>query len=103
MIHELSDGEIEPRRQQVPKYVRVAMYEGKYGFLLQPVCIITVYHSRMGGYVEWVHVDEGERRKGIATEVLRALEKRCETLQMEGVTEAGEAFCEAYFKDEAAA
>jgi hypothetical protein len=25
----------------VPKYVKLAMFEGKYGFLLQPVCIIT--------------------------------------------------------------
>jgi hypothetical protein len=41
MIRELSDGEPSSLGWQVPKYVKLAMFEGKYGFLLQPVCIIT--------------------------------------------------------------
>ena len=41
MICELSDGDPAPHRRQVPKYVKLAMYEGKYGFFLQPVCVIT--------------------------------------------------------------
>jgi hypothetical protein len=41
MIRELSDAEPTPLKRQVPKYVKLAMLEGKYGFLLQPVCVIT--------------------------------------------------------------
>jgi len=41
MIRELSDGEPAPLMRQVPKYIKLAMFEGKYGFLLQPVCILT--------------------------------------------------------------
>ena len=41
MIRELSDGEPPKGRRQVPRYVKLAMVEGKYGFLLQPVCLIT--------------------------------------------------------------
>lgn len=41
MVRELSDGDSAPMRHQVPKYVKLAMFEGKYGFLLEPVCIIT--------------------------------------------------------------
>ena len=41
MICELSDGDRAPLRRQVPKYAKLAMYEGKYGFFLQPVCVIT--------------------------------------------------------------
>lgn len=37
----MSDGEPAPLKRQVPKYVKLAMFEGKYGFLLQPVCVIT--------------------------------------------------------------
>jgi hypothetical protein len=41
MVRELSDGESAPMQHQVPKYVKLAMFEGKYGFLLEPICIIT--------------------------------------------------------------
>ena len=41
MIREVSDGDPAPLQRQVPKYVKLAMYEGKYGFLLRPVCVLT--------------------------------------------------------------
>jgi hypothetical protein len=41
MICEISDGDLAPRERQVPKYVKLAMFEGKYGFLLEPVCVLT--------------------------------------------------------------
>ena len=41
MICELSDGDPVELSRAVPKYVKLEMYEGKYGFLLQPVCLIT--------------------------------------------------------------
>lgn len=42
MIRELSDGDPAPLRKQQPKYVKLAMYESKYGFFLQPVCLLTL-------------------------------------------------------------
>jgi hypothetical protein len=41
MICEISDGDPGPLQREVPKYVKLAMYEGKYGFLLMPQCLIT--------------------------------------------------------------
>lgn len=41
MIREISDGERPSGPRQVPRFVKLAMFEGKYGFLLQPVCVIT--------------------------------------------------------------
>lgn len=42
MIREISHGERPAGARQVPRFVKLAMFEGKYGFLLQPVCPITV-------------------------------------------------------------
>lgn len=54
------------------------------------VCEVTLDES---GYVEWIHVCEGFRRQGIATEVFRGLEDYLgEELVVEGVTGAGNAF-----------
>lgn len=61
----------------------------------KPVCVITI-NEGWSNYVEWVHVDELWRRRGIATEVMRAIEQDIGGLTYEGVSDAGEAFCEAY-------
>lgn len=64
------------------------------------VCEITVWPSTsFGNFIEWVHVCEKHRRNGIATEVMKALEKHLGQLDFEGVTPAGIAFCEAYEKE----
>jgi ribosomal protein S18 acetylase RimI-like enzyme len=63
--------------------------------IAKPVCIVTVNES-FSNYVEWIHVDEGFRRQGIATEVLRAIEIDIGVLMLDGATEAGEAFVDAY-------
>jgi len=51
MICELSDGDPAPLQRQVPKYVKLAMYEGKYGFLLMPVCRITAQRVEINRFV----------------------------------------------------
>ena len=61
----------------------------------KPVCIVTI-NECFSNYVEWVHVDEQYRRKGIATEVLRAIENDIGGIMMEGATDVGEAFCDTY-------
>lgn len=53
----------------------------------KPVCVVTVDGGR--GYLEWVHVDEQYRRRGIATEVLRAVDDDIGIETADGVTEAG--------------
>lgn len=58
----------------------------------RPVCVVTLF----GNFVEWVHVSERFRRQGIASEVLEGIEKEYGVLHMEGATDAGEAFVEAY-------
>jgi len=58
------------------------------------VCEVTLW----GNYIEWLHVCEEWRRNGVATEVMRGLEKNVGELDYSGVTEAGEAFCAAYEK-----
>ena len=60
-----------------------------------PVCVVTVNES-FADYVEWIHVDEAYRRTGIATEVLRAIENKIGCVTLDGATEAGTAFCDAY-------
>lgn len=61
----------------------------------RPLCTVIV-NQCFSNFVEWVHVDEAHRRQGIATEVLRAVELEVGGLTMDGATEAGTAFCEAY-------
>lgn len=65
-----------------------------------PVCTVTVWIVENGwsdfNYIEWISVEEGHRRKGIATEVLSAIEKEVGLVEMDGVTESGEAFVESY-------
>lgn len=61
----------------------------------KPVCIVTV-NECFSNYVEWVHVDEQYRRKGIATEVLRAIETNLSGVMIDGATDEGEAFCDSY-------
>lgn len=61
----------------------------------KPVCIVTINESFMD-YVEWVHVDEQYRRRGIATEVLRAIENEIGGIMIDGATDAGEAWCDHY-------
>jgi len=63
--------------------------------IAKPICFVTVNES-FSNYVEWIHVDESFRRQGIATEVLRAIETEIGTVMIDGATEAGEAFCDAY-------
>lgn len=62
----------------------------------RPLCTVTLF----GNYVEWLEVEAGERRKGIATEVMRALELHVGELQVDGVTEEGVAFEAAYCEHE---
>ena len=61
----------------------------------KPVCIVTI-NECFSNYVEWVHVDEQYRRRGIATEVLRAIENDIGGIMIDGATDEGEAFCDAY-------
>jgi hypothetical protein len=58
------------------------------------VCEVTL----CGNYVEWIHVCEIERRQGIATEVMLALEGVIGCLEADGVTESGIGFCDYYCK-----
>lgn len=64
----------------------------------RPVCEVILGPNPYGIYVEWVHVCEEHRRKGIATEVVRALEQKLGALDMSGATDAGEGFVAAYKK-----
>lgn len=60
----------------------------------RPVCVVTLFCN----YVEWIQVCEHYRRRGIATEVLEGIEAIYGVMSMDGVTDAGEAFVEAYCK-----
>lgn len=61
----------------------------------RPLCLVVV-NQCFANYVEWIHVDEENRRTGIATEVLRAIELEIGGVTMDGATEAGTAFVDAY-------
>jgi len=61
----------------------------------KPICIITI-NECFQDFVEWIHVEESHRRKGIATEVLRAIEDIIPGITISGATDAGDAFCDAY-------
>lgn len=63
-----------------------------------PVCMVTINPAAgsMGNYVEWIWTHELHRRKGVATEVLRAIERLLGSVTIEGVTDAGEAFEDAF-------
>lgn len=62
----------------------------------RPICEVILWPNPYGLFVEWVHVCEEYRRKGIATEVLKALESKFGPLDMGGATDAGEKFVAAY-------
>jgi GNAT superfamily N-acetyltransferase len=64
----------------------------------RPVCEVVLFFSPIGNWVEWLHVCEEHRRQGIATEVMRALEKRFGKLTAVGATTAGIKFVAAYTK-----
>lgn len=65
----------------------------------RPVCTVTI--GPMFNYVEWINVEEGFRRQGVATEVLKAIEDVIGECQLDAVTSEGLAFCEAYIGEEA--
>lgn len=77
----------------MPRTVFHAWYHSE--DVAKPVCFVTV-NECFSNYVEWIHVDEQYRRMGIATEVLRAIESDIGGVMIEGVTNEGEAFCDAY-------
>jgi GNAT superfamily N-acetyltransferase len=60
----------------------------------RPLCEVTIFHSDMGNYVEWVHVCQQHRRQGIATEVLEALREKIGDIIVEGTTDEGDGLCE---------
>ena len=71
----------------------------------KPVCVVTLNsHDKLldwcdeNHYLEWIHVDEQYRRRGVATEVINALVRELGDIAMEAATDAGEAFCNAYLK-----
>lgn len=64
----------------------------------RPVCEVVLFFTPYGIWVEWLHVCEEHRRQGIATEVLRALEKKFGEITASGATTAGEKFVAAYQK-----
>lgn len=61
----------------------------------RPVCMVTVFEC-FQNYVEWVWVCELHRRKGIATDVVQAIEQYIGQLTLDGATREGRAFCRAY-------
>lgn len=63
-----------------------------------PVCMVTINPDAgsLGNYIEWIWTHELHRRKGVATEVLRAIEEVIGSVTIEGVTDAGKAFEGAY-------
>lgn len=68
--------------------------------LPRPVCVVTLFDATAVNWVEWVEVPTDERRKGIATEVLRGLEQHVGSLELSGVTDEGEAFVNAFCPEE---
>lgn len=64
----------------------------------RPVCEVVIWEQTL--YVEWVHVCELYRRQGVAKEVLAGLERHLGVeLEMDAVTDAGEAFLAAICND----
>lgn len=71
------------------------VYQAWYRFkdVPYPVCLITCWANT----VEFVEVNILHRRRGVATEVLRALEQRHQvSFEMRGLTSAGAEFIRAY-------
>lgn len=77
-----------------PKEMFTAWFHGE--DVPRPVCTVILWPNPYGLYVEWVQVCDTYRRKGIATEVLHALETKLGALDMGGATDAGEKFVAAY-------
>jgi GNAT superfamily N-acetyltransferase len=65
----------------------------------RPVCVVTINECFMN-HCEWLYVDEHHRRKGIATEVMRAIEADIGECDLTAVTDEGEAFCNRYLSTE---
>jgi GNAT superfamily N-acetyltransferase len=90
--------ERDPDKYQ-PRDVYMAWYHSE--DFHRPACVVTLWdwtaHSddkKPHVFVEWVEVDELERRKGIGTEVMSFLISRIEGITYTGATEEGEALCE---------
>lgn len=83
-------------KQGLPRDVFTVWYRNE--DVPRPVCEVVLFFNPIGNWVEWLHVCEEHRRQGIATEVMRALEKRFGKLTAIGATTAGEKFVAAYTK-----
>jgi hypothetical protein len=69
--------------------------------LPRPVCTVTLWDwtrqsedKKPHVFVEWINVDDEERRKGIATEVMSLLISKIKGLTYSGATEQGEKLCD---------
>lgn len=79
-----------------PRDVYMAWYHDR--DFHRPACVVTLWDlTEHSGepyvFVEWVQVDELERRKGIATEVMTFLISRIQGVSYSGATPEGEALC----------
>jgi hypothetical protein len=90
--------EVECRGTQSTKIMYHAWFHS--ADAAKPACVVTISDVPTLGYrfVEWISTDEQHRREGIATEVLRAIEASIGELCVDGATDAGDAFCEAYLR-----
>jgi len=68
--------------------------------LPRPVCVVTLFEwtaqsedKKPHVFVEWIHVEDEERRKGIATEVMSLLISKIKGMSYNGATDCGEALC----------
>lgn len=68
-----------------------------HGDVSRPVCFVTI---GLLGFVEWIYVDEDYRRLGIATEALEAIETQYEEICLDGATDCGDAFVNAFIARE---
>lgn len=85
--------EVECRGTQSKKFMFHAWFHSE--DVAKPTCIVTISEFN---FVEWIHVDEQFRRKGIATEVLQAIENEIGKLILDPVTKEGEEFCKSFHK-----
>ncbi|GAA4459076.1 hypothetical protein GCM10023156_38130 [Novipirellula rosea] len=55
-----------------------------------------IVDDNQSSFVEWIYVEEGTRRSGVATEVLQFIEQHGNELTISGATPEGDMFTEAY-------